>query len=87
MIIGVSADSVDSHRRFRESLSLPYPLLSDSSKDVSRLYNVNRRLPLLPGKRVTYIVNKAGLISGVYHHEVAFGEHKDDVLNGLRALE
>jgi peroxiredoxin Q/BCP len=85
-IVGISADSVEIHRRFRESLSLPYPLLSDPEKTVIRLYDVKRRLPVLPNKRVTYIVSKAGIISGVYHHETAFGQHKNDVLEGLRAL-
>jgi thioredoxin-dependent peroxiredoxin len=87
MIVGISADSVDSHRRFRESLNLPYPLLSDPDKHVIRLYDVKRRLPLLPNKRVTYIVSKQGAISGVYQHELAFGQHKEDVLQGLRALQ
>ncbi len=86
MIVGISADSVESHRRFRESLSLPYPLLSDPEKTVIRLYDVKRRLPVLPNKRVTYIVSKTGAISGAYHHEIAFGQHKNDVLEGLRAL-
>ena len=87
MIVGISADPVESHRRFRESLGLPYSLLSDPDKQVIRLYDVKRRLPLLPNKRVTYIVSKAGVISGVYHHEIAFGQHKSDVLGGLQALE
>jgi peroxiredoxin Q/BCP len=86
MIVGISPDSVDSHRRFRESLGLPYPLLSDPDKRVSRLYDVKRSLPLLPNKRATYIVSKAAVISGAYHHELAFGQHKNDVLEGLRSL-
>jgi len=86
MVVGVSVDSVDSHRRFRESLDLPYPLLSDPNKHVIRLYDVKRSLPLLPNKRVTYIVSKSGIISSVYHHELAFGQHKNNVLRGLRAL-
>jgi peroxiredoxin Q/BCP len=86
LIVGISANSVESHLRFRDSLGLPYHLLSDSDKHIIRLYDVNRRLPLLPNKRVTYIVSKDGLISVVYHHELAFGQHKNDVLDGLRAL-
>jgi thioredoxin-dependent peroxiredoxin len=86
VIIGISADSLDSHARFRASLGLPYPLLADTDKNVIRLYDVRRRLPLLPHKRVTYVVSKAGIISGVFHHEIAFGQHKNDVLAELRAL-
>ena len=86
MIVGISADSVESHARFRDSLGLPYHLLSDPDKHAIRLYDVKRSLPLLPNKRVTYIVSKTGIISGVYHHELAFGQHKNDVLEGLRRL-
>jgi peroxiredoxin Q/BCP len=77
---------VESHRRFRESLNLPYPLLSDPGKRVIRQYDIQRQLPLLPSKRVTYIISKAGVIAGVYHHELVFGQHKNDVLEGLRLL-
>ena len=51
-----------------------------------RLYDVQRMLPFLPNKRVTYIVGMDGMIKGVYHHELAFGQHKNDVLVGLHAL-
>jgi peroxiredoxin Q/BCP len=86
MVVGVSPDTVESHRRFRESLNLPYSLLSDSGKSIIRQYDIQRWLPLLPGRRVTYIISKAGVIAGVYHHELAFGQHKNDVLEGLRLL-
>lgn len=86
LIIGISADSVDSHRRFRASLELPYHLLSDQGKRVIRQYDVQRRLPFLPNKRVTYIVGKDGMVRGIFHHEMAFGQHKSDVLAGLQAL-
>ena len=86
MVVGISPDSVESHRRFRESLHLPYPLLSDSGKSIIQRYDIQRRLALLPDKRVTYIISKTGVIAGVYHHELAFGQHKNDVLEGLRLL-
>ncbi len=60
--------------------------MSDQDKGLIRLYDVQRRLRFLPNKRVTYIVGKDGMISGVYHHELAFGQHKNNVLAGLRAL-
>ena len=86
MIVGISSDSVESHRRFRASLGLPFHLLSDPRKVVIRRYGVGRRIPFIPNKRVTYVVDKAGIIRGVYHHEIAFGQHKDDVIQALRTL-
>ena len=86
IIIGISADSIDSHRRFRESLSLPFPLLSDTDRHVMALYDVRRRLRFLPNKRVTYVVDKSGKIAGVHHHELTMGRHVQEVLEDLKAL-
>ena len=86
MIVGISSDSVESHQRFRASLELPFHLLSDPHKDAIRAYGVGRRIPPIPNKRVTYVVDKGGTIRGVFHHEIAFGQHKDDVLGALRQL-
>ena len=36
--------------------------------------------------RVTYLIDKTGVIRDVYHHEVRIGKHVDDVLEGLKAL-
>lgn len=77
---------MESHARFRASLDLPFPLLSDPDKRVMALYDVKRRLPLLPNKRVTYIVDKEGTIAGVYHHEMAMSRHVENVVEGLLAL-
>lgn len=86
MIVGISSDSVESHQRFRASLGLPFHLLSDPDKSIIRAYGVGRRIPFIPNKRVTYIVNKAGAIRGVFHHELSMGQHKNDVLSALSQL-
>jgi peroxiredoxin Q/BCP len=39
VVLGVSPDSVESHKRFREALNLPFQLLSDPKFEVSRLYD------------------------------------------------
>jgi peroxiredoxin Q/BCP len=38
-IYGISTDTVESHKKFRESLKLPFPLLSDEDAAVSKLYD------------------------------------------------
>ena len=86
VLVGISADTTESHRRFRESLDLPFHLISDPERRIIRLYGVRRRLPFLPAKRVTYVIDKAGVVRGVYHHELAIGRHRHDVLDGLHAL-
>jgi peroxiredoxin len=39
-ILGVSTDPVDSHRKFCDSLKLPFPLLSDQGGTASKLYGI-----------------------------------------------
>jgi thioredoxin-dependent peroxiredoxin len=61
-VIGISSDSIDSHQEFSLKYKLPFTLLSDSSKSIRRLFNVpNSFFGLIPG-RVTYVVNKEGVV-------------------------
>src|SRR5213596_2447436 len=64
-VIGVSSDSVRSHRRFAARHGLPFVLLSDTGGAVRERYGVERTLGLLPG-RVTYVIDKAGVVRQVY---------------------
>ncbi len=85
-MVGISTDSQESHDRFCRWLSIPFPLLSDSDKKVAWLYDVARRMGL-GVSRVTYLIDKSGVIRDVYHHEVRIGKHVNDVLKGLKALD
>lgn len=65
-VIGISSDDVHSHQEFTKKYNLPFVLLSDSDKAIRKLFGVpSSLLGLLPG-RVTYLVNKNGLIEAVY---------------------
>jgi peroxiredoxin Q/BCP len=66
-IIGVSSDSVASHKKFANRYKLPFLLLSDSNKKLRRLFGVpNDLLGLIPG-RVTYVADKNGIILLVFN--------------------
>ncbi len=85
LVVGVSNDSTESHARFRESYSLPFHLASDPDGGVMRMYDVRRRWGL-GVSRITYLIDKAGTIQGVYHNEIMIGKHVRDVLAGLAEL-
>ena len=85
-MVGISPDSQESHDRFRRHFSIPFTLVSDPDKKVARLYDVARRMGL-GVSRVTYLIDKAGVIRDVFHHEVRIGKHVNDVLKGLKALD
>jgi peroxiredoxin Q/BCP len=62
-VIGISSDSVASHKKFSKQYRLPFILLSDSEKKIRTLFGVpNAVFGLLPG-RVTYVANKEGIIT------------------------
>ena len=66
-VIGVSSDSIKSHQKFAARYRLPFVLLSDSDKKLRKLFGVpNDLLGLIPG-RVTYVVDKNGIIQLVFN--------------------
>jgi peroxiredoxin Q/BCP len=66
-VIGVSSDSVKAHQRFAKQYQLPFLLLSDANKKLRNLFGVpNDLLGLIPG-RVTYVVDREGVIQLVFN--------------------
>ena len=67
-VIGVSGDSEKAHTKFAQKYNLPFVLLSDQDKIVRKLFGVpTNLLGLLPG-RVTYIINRKGIIVQIYNN-------------------
>ena len=65
-VIGISSDSIDSHQNFIKKYNLPFILISDNDKKIRTLFGVKPNLfGMLPG-RVTYIVDKNGIIQLVF---------------------
>lgn len=84
-VIGVSADSVKSHKAFASNRRLPFQLLSDRSKKVAKSYGVSGFLGLLPG-RETFVIDKEGVIRHHFSSQLQIGRHIDDALKVLQGL-
>ena len=84
-ILGVSSDSVETHRDFASKFKLPFPLLSDSENRVRRLYRVAATFGLIPG-RVSYIVDREGFIRHMYSSQRAPERHTREALNALSRI-
>jgi peroxiredoxin Q/BCP len=85
-VIGISSDSISSHKRFSEKHQLNYTLLSDHRKVVRNAFGVPKSLfGLLPG-RVTYIIDKQGIIRGIYNSQTQPLEHIQEAIACLRSL-
>ncbi len=63
-VVGISTDSVEAQRRFKEAYRLPFPLLSDAGGKVARLYGGT--IPVLGyARRATYVVDRDGTVKAI----------------------
>lgn len=85
-VLGISSQSVESHSIFSLNLGLPYRLLSDVAGKVRKAYGVPASLGLLPG-RVTYVIDKQGIVRHVFSSQIDVDKHVDESLRILRGLE
>ena len=89
-IIGVSADSVESHKKFAEKYKLPFNLLSDEKKEVVEKYGVWQEKSMYGRKymgivRTTFIIDPSGKISKIFS-KVKVDEHNQEVMEALKEL-
>jgi len=84
-VVGVSSDSVSSHKNFADNHDLPFTLLSDAEGKVRRLYGVPSTFGLFTG-RVTYIIDREGVVRHVFSSQLAASRHVREALGTLRAI-
>ena len=83
-ILGVSTQSVDSHKRFSANNELPFPLLSDSDGKVSRAYGVLRENGKT-AERTTFLIDKKGKVRRVWP-KVSITGHADEIVATIEEL-
>ncbi len=82
-VVGVSPQSVSSHRRFSKSFSIPFPLLSDPRKKAIKAYGVDG--PLGFGvRRVTFLIDRSKVIRNRVVSDFFVGSHTDLLKQTLR---
>lgn len=84
-VIGISSDSAEAHKKFAAQYHLPFTLLSDQDGTVRKLYGVPSTLVLLPG-RVTYVIDKEGVIRHIFNSQFAPEKHVGEALKILETL-
>ena len=89
-IIGVSADSVESHKKFANKYKLPFNLLSDEKKEVVEKYGVWQEKSMYGKKymcivRTTFIIDSEGKINKIFP-KVKVEEHNKEVVEALKEL-
>jgi peroxiredoxin Q/BCP len=85
-VVGVSADSPEAHRGFKEKYRLPFDLLSDKDRNLQRAFDVPTNFfGLLPG-RVTYIFNADGILVQKFSSQLNAERHVEESLKALASL-
>ncbi len=78
-VIGVSSDSEKSHQQFASKYNLPFLLLSDRNGELRKNYGVPTTFGILPG-RVTYIIDKQGIVRHIFSSQMATTKHVEESL-------
>jgi peroxiredoxin Q/BCP len=86
-VVGISSDSIESHKKFAEHHDLPLRLLSDPDRSVARLYGA---ISLIPGRvsRSVFVIDANGILR---HSDVRpiglFKPKDDDNIAAIRAAQ
>jgi thioredoxin-dependent peroxiredoxin len=83
VVVGVSADSVDSHVKFAKKYGLSFPLLSDEKKDILKAYGVWKEKSMYGRKyfgieRTTVVIDEKGIVRQIFN-KVKVDGHIDEV--------
>jgi peroxiredoxin Q/BCP len=88
VVLGMSPDSVESHKKFAKKYNLPFTLLSNEDKDVLENYGVWKQKSMygrtyMGVERTTFIINEKGIIEKVFP-KVKVENHETQVLEALK---
>ena len=83
-VVGISNDSAESHRKFRQKHDLPFTLLTDPDLEVAALYDSKGVLGM---KRSVFLVDEKGVIRYLHVESVAlFRRKREELLDVIRNL-
>jgi peroxiredoxin Q/BCP len=85
IVIGISKDNIESHRKFKEKFSLPFTLLSDENQEVLSKYGVWKEKSMYGRKymgieRTTFLINEKGLIKDIWN-KVKVPGHVEEIIS------
>lgn len=82
-VLGISVDDLETQCKFADRYQVTFPILSDSSRVISRSYDV--LWPLLSrNKRFTFVIDGKGVVRAIFRHEFQVSKHLDNVRSFLQ---
>lgn len=82
VLVGISSDSVDSHKEFAAHHKLPFLLVSDPDKVIAKAYGVGSTFGFM--SRQTFVIDKEGKIKKVYRN-VDVAKHAQEILADVKS--
>lgn len=83
-VIGISADSPESHKKFAKRYRLNFTLLSDQERKAIRAFGVPRKFFGLTAGRVTYIFDQQGLLIKKFNSALQMKKHVKEALEAIK---
>ena len=87
IVMGISGQSVESHKEFAEINRLNYTLLSDTDDKVRKLFGVPSNMFGLLAGRVTYVADKSGRVIYIFNSQTKVQKHADEALKIILLLK
>jgi len=84
-VVGISGDSLESHTNFTSKYNLPFTLLSDTDNVVRNEFGIKATLGIIPG-RVTYVIDKKGIIRHIFVSQFNPKKHVDEALKIIEQI-
>ena len=84
-VVGVSADSPESHQDFATRYALPFVLLSDRRGDVQKAYGLHKTFGLIP-ERVTFVIDRQGVVRHIFSSQRNAERHVSEALKVIHSL-
>ena len=85
-VIGISSDSISAHEQFASRHRLNFTLLADTNKEVRKLFGVPSNLFGLIAGRVTYVIDKKGLVNSIHNSQTNPRGHIDAAKKAIQTL-
>jgi peroxiredoxin Q/BCP len=83
-VFGISSDNVETHKKFATEHELPFRLLSDPNNEIRKMFGAFG-LGGTPG-RVTYVIDKDGIIRMVYSSMMKGKKHSEEALKAIKGI-
>jgi len=86
-VVGISGDKVTKQKKFVDEQGLNYPVLADVDGEAHKAYQTGKGLLGLTPPRITFIIDKNGIVRDVYDSVIIFNQHAKFVTKWLEKLE